>query len=1064
MLERLRRRLLYLSLGVTLALTGLPMAGCSRTGEFAGDSAGTSHAPEGRATRGRLSADGADPEVSELDANALLSMELALWQTAGQTSSPRDVERLVRFYAHTNRYSEAITTLESAPFEVPAHPTTSSDLAVAYLERGAETGDPFDLLLAAETALEAVRLQPDLAEARYNFALSLDTLSLVRQAQMAWESYLELDTSSEWAAAARDLLFALESPPDQTRWATVVALLEGSGSEALDPALEQEILDLASHAYRYAESELFPRWADATLTGDETQAERDLEVADLLGTTLVQAGADGTISGAVEAIRAAQASAGPELLLELARGHLDLSQGVALRTQDCSSAVPLLESSEQRLLAGGDPYAHWATLYRTICRYGETPTLTLQELTELGQRIDGLSLPALDGRIDWMLGLAKTWDGDYAGALAPYQAARQSLATAHDQVGVAGTLAVLAEANQELGRPQDAWVQRLEGLDAVARAGEPKALIRALEEAVAALTEEGRLDLALLFSDELLARSEEFQDLSTAQPTTLWKHAMLLHRIGDDARASDALAAARSLAEARSSEPTFQAILTQIDAVQGLVSVSEAPGEAIALIGRALDETAAIGQESWHPMLLKARARAFLETGDLPSARADLQRAIGFVEEQRFSAQDELLRITFFETVQDLYDSMVALQARRLDDPEAAFEVADRSRSRGLLERVLGANDPVAASMPASDVARTLDALLPDGVAVLEYGLLEDELLLWVIDRDGLRLVRQAVSARELRSRVRGLLNAIERERARVTVDRVASELFEVLVRPVRGALEGVETVIIVPDRFLSQVPYGALYDRRTGRYWIEDQALAVAPSASLLAAAGSAERNALRERPTALVVANPTLDTERFPDLAEYRLAGAAREGRKIADLYPGAELLVGAAATPRALLASVGRHPVLHVGSHAVLNRRNPQLSVLALAPAPEAPHRGALTAEDLVAGDLGELELAFMAACTTAASFPGGEREGLAGFVRELLGAGIPAVVASLWEVDDAATSILAIGFHRELSAGADPIAALRAAQLGMLENPPDPLFRSPAYWAGFQTYVGRLPADL
>ena len=89
---------------------------------------------------------------------------------------------------------------------------------------------------------------------------------------------------------------------------------------------------------------------------------------------------------------------------------------------------------------------------------------------------------------------------------------------------------------------------------------------------------------------------------------------------------------------------------------------------------------------------------------------------------------------------------------------------------------------------------------------------------------------------------------------------------------------------------------------------------------------------------------------------------------------------------------------------------------------------------------------------AACSSgqARSF---DQEGRAGFVHAFFVAGAKQVVVSLWDVDDAATSLLMQAFHRELARGADAAAAMRVAQ-GVVRN--DARFRHPAYWAGWQVW--------
>jgi len=71
---------------------------------------------------------------------------------------------------------------------------------------------------------------------------------------------------------------------------------------------------------------------------------------------------------------------------------------------------------------------------------------------------------------------------------------------------------------------------------------------------------------------------------------------------------------------------------------------------------------------------------------------------------------------------------------------------------------------------------------------------------------------------------------------------------------------------------------------------------------------------------------------------------------------------------------------------------------------------------------------------------------------GLTRGFLYAGARSIVASLWEVDDAATEQLMLSFYRNLSSH-DKREALRLAQIETRGNFPQPM-----YWAAFQI-VGR-----
>jgi CHAT domain-containing protein len=92
----------------------------------------------------------------------------------------------------------------------------------------------------------------------------------------------------------------------------------------------------------------------------------------------------------------------------------------------------------------------------------------------------------------------------------------------------------------------------------------------------------------------------------------------------------------------------------------------------------------------------------------------------------------------------------------------------------------------------------------------------------------------------------------------------------------------------------------------------------------------------------------------------------------------------------------------------------------------------------------------DVVVLSACSTAGgkNVPG---EGVIGLARAFMYAGAPRVVASLWQVNDLATSELMKRFyHGVLIQGLTPAAALHAAQRQLAAIP---RWSSPYFWAPF-----------
>jgi len=144
-----------------------------------------------------------------------------------------------------------------------------------------------------------------------------------------------------------------------------------------------------------------------------------------------------------------------------------------------------------------------------------------------------------------------------------------------------------------------------------------------------------------------------------------------------------------------------------------------------------------------------------------------------------------------------------------------------------------------------------------------------------------------------------------------------------------------------------------------------------------------------------------------------------------------------------------------VIHFAGHTIANAEFPFLSRLLLAPdSNERYGSGVLLASDVASYTFPNTRVVVLASCESAAGTYI-EGEGFDSVARLFLDAGVPAVVASLWPVDDDAMPLL-INFHRELRRTLDAARALRAAQIAVVENSADrqPLRR----WAGFRVVGG------
>jgi tetratricopeptide (TPR) repeat protein len=159
-----------------------------------------------------------------------------------------------------------------------------------------------------------------------------------------------------------------------------------------------------------------------------------------------------------------------------------------------------------------------------------------------------------------------------------------------------------------------------------------------------------------------------------------------------------------------------------------------------------------------------------------------------------------------------------------------------------------------------------------------------------------------------------------------------------------------------------------------------------------------------------------------------------ALRAGLKSDGFGPG---LTGAGSSEESVSLSLA--PLLHSGvALAGAAHKSEDLGAAAESSLPERED-GILTAEEVQSLDLRGTELVVLSACDTGLG-QGYYGQGVMGLQRAFQTAGARAVVASLWKVDDAATTVLMEQFYANLwSKKMSKLEALRQAQLTVLNDP-------------------------
>src|SRR5439155_12358548 len=113
---------------------------------------------------------------------------------------------------------------------------------------------------------------------------------------------------------------------------------------------------------------------------------------------------------------------------------------------------------------------------------------------------------------------------------------------------------------------------------------------------------------------------------------------------------------------------------------------------------------------------------------------------------------------------------------------------------------------------------------MPDDVQLLEYAVLEDKVLMWVITRSSIKSGRTNISAKDLDQRVHGYVEMISHTAsAATTLEEIRNEgksLHGLLIEPIEQFLNKDDELCIVPDKSLTYLPFAALLSS-SGNYLV---------------------------------------------------------------------------------------------------------------------------------------------------------------------------------------------------------------------------------------------------
>ena len=633
-----------------------------------------------------------------------------------------------------------------------------------------------------------------------------------------------------------------------------------------------------------------------------------------------------------------------------------------------------------------------------------------------------------------LLGWALTETGDYPAAITELERAEQlAVAREIDDEDLTAILTNLGMAHRRAGRPELARLTYARTLALERRRDEPTepnlAVAVVLNNLSTVHLAAGAADSALIYAQRALVRAVPgFDPADEAELPALDSRAAdqttLLVFLRDRARAHHALGLAGRPAHYSHALATFRRADELLDLMRRRQLLedtrtywrADARGlyeEAIATALAANDPAAAFY------FMEKARARLLLDELSAGRAEAELpaparKRLTELARQTRLSEDDLAIRQRFTRFQDSLY---------------AAFP------------------DYAAASVGSPPPPPERVSAILDGRTLVEYFVSAKRTLALVWPPDGPPRLVELAAPERWQPALNDYRAALTQPAAELSPDAPLA-LYQQLIAPLQ--LPPGARLIIVPDDELYLLPFGALLAETPAadmahRDWpwlAEKYDLHYAFSTQLLDLArrqrGRGNGRVLALAPVARLGLDDGVDQR-------LELPATLRTLRHLAARFP-TDTLVNAAADRAAFRERADAYSVLHLGTHAYLEEGGSFLLRDQASPR--------YTVKDLNAHRL-TADLVVIGACETGL----GERlygEGIASLARGFARRGAPALLLSLWSVNDAATADLLNHTYDGLADDLGPAGALNAAGGRYRSEVTNPAFGHPYYWAGVVYY--------
>ena len=358
---------------------------------------------------------------------------------------------------------------------------------------------------------------------------------------------------------------------------------------------------------------------------------------------------------------------------------------------------------------------------------------------------------------------------------------------------------------------------------------------------------------------------------------------------------------------------------------------------------------------------------------------------------------------------------------------------------------------------------KTYKKKIPADVAVVLYIVNEDNLFIFTVTNESKKVsivkIKQTVLETKIKSFI-SLLNVPDKSAgahtlklrggelleepklAGVSLLGTSEDLYKILIEPIAADIKGKTKLCIIPNGKLCNIPFQVLGGPEAGsdfRFLVEDYSIFYINKLDVFL------KTSLGNDSLASMAAfgNPDFHN------TQVNLPSAEKEVKDIQVILNSGDYYYGKEATEEQAKKSLESKHFIHFATHGILDNSNFKNSYIKFSS--DAGDDGNLSINEINGLELADCDMVVLSACETAIT-----NDSIKGWyysaANSFIESGAKTVIASLWSVDDNATSLLMTAFYKNLKT-MPKADALRQAQATLSKNP---LYVHPFFWGAFVLY--------